>query len=145
MNTQPILLELFPVQIQTGDPDAPFWEGTRNSEICIQFCPSCAKFQWGPDIICHHCHSFDLTFRPVAPRGRIHSWHRTWHPSHPEMKDHVPFIVLLVSLADCPDILMVGNFVGDQKASVEIGAEVEAVFEHHETYTLVQWRLAQDR
>jgi hypothetical protein len=38
---------------------------------------------------------------------------------------------------------MIGNLVGDPHQHVPIGAEVEAVFEHHDgasPYTLVQWR-----
>ena len=41
---------------------------------------------------------------------------------------------------------MIGNLVGDPRAEVRIGDEVEAVFEAHDDvespYTLVQWRRA---
>jgi hypothetical protein len=41
---------------------------------------------------------------------------------------------------------MVGNLLGDPTQEVRIGAEVEAVFEHHPDaeppFTLVQWKLA---
>jgi hypothetical protein len=41
---------------------------------------------------------------------------------------------------------MLGNLLGDPRQDVPIGAEVEAVFEHHPDaeppYSLCQWRLA---
>jgi hypothetical protein len=39
---------------------------------------------------------------------------------------------------------MVGNLLGDPMQTVEIGAEVEGIFEHHHDcispYSLLQWR-----
>ena len=44
------------------------------------------------------------------------------------------------------DVRMIGNLLGDTEAPIEIGSEVEAVFEDHSDddgpYTLVQWRVA---
>ena len=132
--------EAFPVVYKETDLDAPYWEGTRQEEIRIQRCNACRAYQWGPDVICHHCHSFNVGFEPVAPRGTIFSWQRTWHPIHPALVDRVPYVVLVVELDEAPGIYLLGNRVGDQKAPVEIDAPVEAVFEHHADYTLVQWR-----
>ena len=60
------------------------------------------------------------------------------------MKDHGPYIVLLVELPEAGNVRMIGNLVGDPMQSVEIGALVEAVFEPHDDaappFTLVQWK-----
>jgi uncharacterized OB-fold protein len=54
--------------------------------------------------------------------------------------------VVLVELPEAGGIRMVGNLLGNQTQEVRIGAEVEAVFEHHPDaeppFTLVQWKLA---
>ena len=39
---------------------APYWEGTRRRKLLIQKCGGCGAWQWGPEWICHRCHSFDL-------------------------------------------------------------------------------------
>ncbi|MHB8575444.1 MAG: Zn-ribbon domain-containing OB-fold protein, partial [Dehalococcoidia bacterium] len=122
--------------------DAPFWEATRRHELVVQRCKDCGGYQWGPEWICHRCRSFELAWAPIAGRGRIFSWERVWHPVHPALKNACPYMVVLVELPDADDVRMVGNLLGDPMQQVEIGGEVEAVFEDHqdEEYTLVQWR-----
>ena len=88
--------------------DRPYWEGTRAGELRIQRCRACRGWQWGPEWICHRCLAFDLEWVPVAPRGRIYSWERAWHPVHPALQDHGPYIVVLVELPGAggvPDVI----------------------------------------
>jgi hypothetical protein len=63
---------------------------------------------------------------------------------HPALKDHGPYVVVLVELPEAGNVRMIGNLVGDPLQTVEIGAPVEAVFEPHDDvtppYTLVQWK-----
>jgi uncharacterized protein len=122
----------------------PYWRGTRRGELMVQRCRNCQTWVWGPEWICHQCHCFDLDWRAVEGKGRIYSWERVWHPVHPALKDHGPYIVVLVELPSADNIRMIGNLLGDPARDVPIGAEVEAVFEPHDdadpAYTLVQWR-----
>ena len=124
--------------------DAPYWEATRRHEIVCQRCRACGAFQWGPEWICHRCRSFDVGWERVAPRGRIFSWERVWHPVHPALREACPYVVLLVELARAGGVRMVGNLLGDPRAQVRIGEPVEGAFEDHDdadpAYTLVQWR-----
>jgi uncharacterized OB-fold protein len=123
--------------------DAPFWQGLGNDEIRIQHCRGCEKWQWGPEWICHHCHSDDLSFRPVAGHGVIYSYERVWHPVHPALQDQGPYLVVLVELTGAPGVRLVGNLLGDPHQAVQIGATVGAVFEHHleadPPFSLLQW------
>jgi uncharacterized OB-fold protein len=126
--------------------DRPYWDGTRLGELRVQRCRACQTFQWGPEWICHRCLGFDLEWVAVEGRGRIYSWERAWHPVHPALREHGPYVVVLVELPPAGGIRMVGNLLGDPRARVEIGAPVEAVFEPHDDaepyFTLVQWRHA---
>ncbi len=61
---------------------------------------------------------------------------------HPALNGHGPYIVVLVELPDYGNVRMVGNLLGDPTQEVTIGAPVEAVFEPHKEFTLVQWRVA---
>jgi uncharacterized OB-fold protein len=124
--------------------DAPYWEGTRAAELRVQRCRRCREFQWGPEWICHGCLAFELEWVAVAPRGRIYSWERAWHPVHPALVGQKPYVVVLVELSEAGNVRMIGNLVGDPMQAVEIGAPVEAVFEPHDDatppYTLVHWK-----
>jgi uncharacterized OB-fold protein len=134
--------------IPVPSPDgltAPYWQGTRDGVLRIQRCRGCGNWQWGPEWICHECHSFDIEWAEVAGRGRIYSWERPYHPVHPALNGHGPYILVLVELPEAGMVRMVGNLLGDPLQTVTIGAEVEAVFEAHDDaqppFTLVQWRL----
>ena len=129
--------------------DTAYWEATRRHELVVQQCGACSAFQWGPEWICHRCLSFDVGWSPVSGRGRIYSWERVWHPVHPALKEQGPYVIALVELADADGARMIGNLLGDPNAPVEIGAEVEAVFEDHPDaqtpFTLVHWRRLESR
>lgn len=127
---------------------AEFWEATQRHELLVQRCSACENWQWGPEHICHNCHSFDdLTYERVSGRGRIYSWERAWYPVHPALRERLPYLVVLVELPDAANVRMVGNLLGDPEQEVPIGGEVEAVFEDHagdgDPYTLVQWQLVE--
>ena len=135
-----------PIPVPENDGvDAPYWEATRRGELVVQRCKSCSTFRWGPEWICHKCLSFDLDWHKVSGKGRIYSWERPWHPVHPALKGHGPYIVVLVELPDAGNVRMLGNLLGDPKQDVPIGGNVEAVFEHHNDakppFSLVQWKL----
>jgi uncharacterized OB-fold protein len=119
-----------------------FWEATRRHELIVQRCKDCDTFQWGPEWICHKCHSSAMGWHKAAGRGRLYSWVRTWNPVHPALREACPYIVAVVELPDAGNVRMVGNLLGDPKQDPPFDAEVEAVFEDHPEATLVQWRLA---
>jgi uncharacterized OB-fold protein len=123
---------------------APYWAGTRSGKLCIQKCAGCDSWQWGPEWICHRCHSFDLSWREIEGKGRIYSYQRPHHPVHTALNGHGPYIAVLVELPGSGGIRMVGNLLGDPRQTVTIGAPVEAVFEPHDKadppFTLVHWR-----
>jgi uncharacterized OB-fold protein len=146
MNARFVLPEtVFPAQPDPAGLDAQYWEGTRVEELRIQRCADCGRFQWLAEHLCQHCHSMELGFSVVAPRGTIYSWERVWHPVDPELADSCPYVVLVVELADAPGICVIGNLVGDGAAPIVIGQPVDAVFEHHDSYTLVQWKQTASR
>lgn len=136
-----------PVPVPEADGlSAPFWNGLREGRVLVQHCGRCGTWQHGPEWVCHHCHAFDPAWEQVAPRGRIYSWERVWHPVHPCLKERGPYLVVLVELTGAGQVRMLGNLLGDAMQDVVIGAEVEGVFEHHPEaqppYTLLQWQAA---
>jgi uncharacterized protein len=139
------LPEGLPRPAPAGDGlDHGYWDGTRQHELRIQRCQACRRWQWGPEWICHRCHSFDLAFEAVEPRGVLFASERVWHPVHPALVDAVPYVVALVELPHADGVRVVGNLLGDASVDVPIGSPVRAVFEDHDDadppYTLVHWQ-----
>jgi uncharacterized OB-fold protein len=141
----PHLLPEIVIPIPDGDGlDTEYRSALRDERLVIQRCSSCGRWQWGPEWICLSCRSFDLTWEEVPRdggryRGVVYSWSRVWHPTHPKLGDAVPYVVIAVTLPGADDVRMIGNLVGEPRAAVEIGSPVQALFEHHERFTLVQW------
>lgn len=125
----------------------PFWNGLRENKLLIQHCGDCRTWQFGPEWICHHCHAFDPGWEAVAPQGVIYSWQRVWHPVRPNLKQHGPYLIVLVELPHAGGTRLVGNLLGDPMQEVVIGSKVNGVFEAHDQasppYTLLQWTLAE--
>lgn len=124
---------------------APFWNGLRDGRLLIQRCVACGTWRFGPEWICHHCHGFVAHWEAVEPRGRIFSWERVWHPTHPALEGSAPYLVVLVELPQAGGVRLLGNLLGDPLQGVAIGDEVRGVFEPHDDadppYTLLQWQV----
>lgn len=123
--------------------DEPFWQGLAENELRLQHCRSCGGWQWGPEWICHHCHSDDVEFKAVPAKGEIYSYERVWHPVHPALSEQGPYIVVLVQIPAADNVRIVGNLLGDPEQGVVIGSKVNGVFEHHtgeRDFTLLQWQ-----
>ena len=135
--------------VPVPDPDglsAPYWQGLQEGRIRVQRCNVCKTWQWGPEWICHRCHSEDLAWEEVAGEGVIYSSERAWHPVHPALNNAGPYLVVLVELPHAGGVRMIGNLLGDPQQVVRIGAAVVAEFEHHlgakPAFSLLQWRVA---
>lgn len=135
-----------PIPVAESDGlSAPYWTGLQQNRLLVQRCPLCKTWQFGPEWLCHHCHSFEIEWTTVEPRGRIFSWERVWSPSHDVLRGHGPYLAVLVELPHAGNVRMVGNLLGDPMQAVAIGADVEGVFEHHPEsappYSLLQWQI----
>jgi uncharacterized OB-fold protein len=123
---------------------APFWNGLREERIKVRRNPRTGVYQFPPQWIAHDTQTFELDWVDVEPRGIIYSWTRVWHPVHPALREACPYVVVVVELPQAGGVRMLGNLLGDPRKEVEIGAAVEAIFEHHESadppFSLLQWR-----
>jgi uncharacterized protein len=142
--TTPYLRPGLPVPVPMADGlDRPFWEGLQEERLLLQRCNACRGWQWGPEFVCHRCHSFDLGFEDTEPVGVIYSHQRIWHPVHPALAEQGPYIVALVELPHADRVRIVGNLLGDPRQDLVIGTAVRGVFEHHPDgeppHTLLQW------
>lgn len=134
--------------IPVPEPDglsAPFREGLARNELLIQRCGHCRTWQWGPEWICHQCHSFEIVWERVEPRGVVYAIQRVWHPVHAALEGAGPYLVVLVELPAAGNVRIVGNLMGDPMRNIKPGAVVHGVFEHHfdsnPSFSLLQWKV----
>lgn len=141
------LPEGLPIPVPEADGlSAPHWAGLRQNTLRIQCCRKCSTWQWGPEWICHACHSFEIDWKSVEPKGTIYSWTRVWHPTHAVLNDRGPYIVVVVELPHANNVRVIGNLLGDAQQPVRIGAKVVGVFEQHDNaepaHALLHWKVA---
>ena len=135
-----------PHPLAAGDGlDTAYWEGTRVHELRIQRCKDCRRWQWGPEWICHRCHSFALAFEPTVTQGVLFAYERIWHPVSPVLTHAIPYVVALVELPEADLVRVVGNLLGDPLLSPPLGSAVIGEFEDHDDaptpFTLLHWRV----
>jgi uncharacterized protein len=123
-----------------GDPlTAPFWEAARRRRLVIQRCRSCGELRWPPLAGCPECRSRDTTWDEVAPNGTVWSfvvYHRAFAA---ELKDEIPYTVVMVELDEGPHL--VGRFVNVGRPPA-IGDRVTAEFTEIDGVPSVRWRPA---
>jgi uncharacterized protein len=134
---QPTLPSLAPV---TDDPDTGgFFAAAAAGQVALRYCADCGALLHLPRAYCHHCGSWNTTYRAIAPRGRVYSWTVVEHQIHPAYP--VPYTVALVELAEEPAARLVSFLPG--RPDLYAGQELRARFEPlADGSTLVQWRPA---
>ena len=115
--------------------------------LALQQCKSCRHVQHPPEDVCSSCQGTTFEAFKSAGRGRIESVAVVHHPVHPALADHVPYAIVLVSVADAPGVLITGNVAGTAPDAVKIGAEVRVVFERTtdpsdgQVFEIPQWEI----
>jgi len=116
-----------------------------SGKIVIQACKSCETLQHPPEDVCHACQGTTFNWRACSGEGVVYSHTVVEHPIPAALKERVPYIVVVVSLDDHPQIRVLGNLVNIDPEKVEVGQPVHAVFETIEdkeydvTLKIPQW------
>ena len=83
-----------------ADPDTqPFWDGLGKDRLLLPHCAQCQKPRWPPGPMCPYCHSLETAWRDAPASGRLYSWVVVDHPTHPALRDQVPYVIAIVELA----------------------------------------------
>jgi len=128
-----------PLPMPTED-SAPYWEGTRKSELRAQRCGGCGHLRWPPAPVCPRCLSLEHEWTALSGKGRVFSWivvHKSQHPAF--WGD--PFNVAIVELDEGPRLHT--NLVEVEPSAIRIGLPVEVVFDkQNDEITLPKFRPA---
>ena len=124
----------------TRDLDSqPFWEAARRGELVVQVCAPAGHVLHLPTGYCHRCDSFDVTWRPVAGRGTVHTWTTVEHAVDPDFP--VPYTIVLVELDDEPGVRFVTDLPG--RPELAVGLPMVVRFDPlSDDVTLPRWELA---
>lgn len=126
---------------QPDDDSAPYWEAAARGELQMQRCGSCHAFRFPPRPRCPRCGSDAAEWVRVSGRGTIYSFVVAHAPVLPAFAARVPFAVVLVELAEDPQLRVVGNLQGVPVEAVQIGMRVVVDFETvADGVVLPQWR-----
>lgn len=107
---------------------APWWSGLGDHRLLLQTCDRCDVHRLVPRALCSACGSFDWHWSEASGAGTIATWtvsHRAYQPER-----RAPYVVVLVSLDEHPDILLPGGWTGASDGSdLAVGLEVTAEYQ----------------
>ena len=141
----------FPIPVPDADTQ-PFWDACARGELLIQRCGACGKWLWQPRPICSSCQKPDPVWTRVSGDGVVASWTVMRPPTLPAYADRVPFVILLVELAE--GVRLIGYLVDDAgrmlktdgvAEKVTIGARVALRFHDQAGTPLPCWTMAARR
>lgn len=106
---------------------APFWDGCRRGVLLLQCCSDCEHYRYPPSPICRSCLSPDHQWIPASGRGTLFSFVLVHRALDPYWQGEIPYAVAVIELAEGPHLLT--NLVGIHLDAIEIGMDLEVVFE----------------
>ena len=106
----------------------PFWEGTRNERLLLQFCTDCDRYQFFPRPLCQSCGGENLEWKEASGSGRVHAYtlvRRTI--KNPGFEPDLPYLLGLIDLEEGPRIY--SRIVNCDAEEIAVGDPVEVTFE----------------
>lgn len=106
---------------------APWWTALADHRLMLQACGSCSTLRWAPRALCNICGSFEWSWQQSNGVGSVVAWtvsHRSY-----EAGRQVPYVVVLVSMSEAPNIVVPGNWSGDPTGrDLSVGMGVAASY-----------------
>ena len=124
-------------QVQSSPPTEGFWLAAARGELAIQTCLVCGHEQHPPRATCGACGSSDLEFRAKSGRGNIYSFTVVVRALIAELREQVPYVLVLVDLDDGPRVMSLLRSAPDE---AHVGMAVQIAFESVGGLTLPVFR-----
>ncbi|OBF46377.1 3-ketoacyl-CoA thiolase [Mycobacterium sp. 852002-50816_SCH5313054-b] len=119
-----------------------FWKSGADGTLRFQECRACASLIHPPAPVCRYCRSRDVGVRAVSGRATLAGFtinHRFSLPGMP-----APYVVAQVAIAEDPRVRLTTNIVECEPDRLELGQQVEVVFEQIEDVWLPLFRSVPD-
>jgi acetyl-CoA acetyltransferase/uncharacterized OB-fold protein len=127
-----------PLPLITADNEF-FWTSGADGKLRLQECADCTALIHPPAPVCRYCRSHNLGVRAVSGRATLAGFtvnHRFSLPGLP-----APYVVAQVAIAEDPRVRLTTNIVECDSEQLELGQQVEVVFEQDEDVWLPLFRL----
>jgi uncharacterized OB-fold protein len=108
----------------------PFYAAASSGQVVLPHCDQCGRWHWYPQSVCPHCHGERWTWQRVHGPARAFSWTTVHRAFAPQLRDKVPFTIVLVEFDDAPGVRLLTNLSGSDPSVLAIGQELSLVFGH---------------
>ncbi|MFO1326693.1 MAG: OB-fold domain-containing protein [Rubrivivax sp.] len=105
-----------------------FVAAAREGRFVLPWCDDCGRTHWYPRLVCPHCFSTRIAFKPASGRGTVYS-HSTM------LRVEAPYTLAYVTLDEGPTALT--NLVDAPPGGWRIGMAVQVRFQAAEDGTPV--------
>lgn len=119
-----------------------FWTAGADGVLRLQECRDCTALIHPPQPVCRYCRGTDMGVREVSGRATLAGFtvnHRFSLPGMP-----APYVVAQVAINEDPRVRLTTNIIEADPDELELGQQLEVVFEHIEDVWLPLFRLAAD-
>ncbi len=107
----------------------PFWDALQAGRFELPWCEACGKAHFYPRMICPHCGSERIVWRPASGRGTVHTFVIN-HKAAKGFEHKAPYVIAVIDLEEGPRML--SNLVMDELPTPQntgIGMPVTLVHE----------------
>lgn len=105
---------------------ARYWEAAEAGELAIQRCRACGHRQLPPRATCEACGGAAFEHETASGRGTVYAFTVVQRALIPELREHVPYVLALVDLAEGPRLT---TLLRVPPADVAVGLPVVVAFE----------------
>jgi len=120
------------------DENEFFWTSGADGTLRLQECGSCHALIHPPAPVCRYCRSRDIGVRAVSGRATLAGFTVNQRFSLPGLP--APYVVAQVAIAEDPRVRLTTNIVECDFERLELGQQVEVVFEQVEDVWLPLFR-----
>jgi acetyl-CoA acetyltransferase/uncharacterized OB-fold protein len=128
-----------PLPLLTRDNEF-FWTSGADGKLRLQECVDCHALIHPPAPVCRYCRSRNLGVRVVSGRATLTGFTVNHRFSLPGLS--APYVVAQVAIAEDPRVRLTTNIIDCDPDQLELGQQVEVVFEQAEDVWLPLFRPA---
>lgn len=103
----------------------PYWEGTREKKLVIQYCKDAKKYQFFPRPTSIYTGKRNLEWREVSGEGVVYSYTIT-RRTRPPFRGHEPFAIAMVELKE--GVRIMADLVNVTEDQIKIGLKVKPIW-----------------
>ena len=127
-----------PLPLITQENDF-FWTSGADGKLRFQECKACTALIHPPAPVCRYCRSRDIGVRAVSGRATLAGFTVNERFSLPGMP--APYVIAQVAIEEDPRVRLTTNIVDAEPDQLELGQQMEVVFEQAEDVWLPLFRV----